>query len=60
MTEQVASFGVERAADTITEVDLSSDVKVIKGKKKSIKVVRLLLLLVPFRVQLVARTKKNL
>ena len=34
MTEQVASFGVERAADTITEVDLSNDVKVIKGKKE--------------------------
>ena len=54
MTEQVASFGVERAAYTITEVDLSND-----GKKKSIKVVRLLLLLEPFRAQSVARTKKN-
>lgn len=59
MTEQVASFGVERAADTITEVDLSNDVKALKGKKKSIKVVRLLLLLEPFRAQSVARTKKN-
>lgn len=34
MTEQVASFGVERAADTIIEVDLSDDVKVIKGNKE--------------------------
>lgn len=34
MTEQVASFGVERAADTIVEVDLSDDVKVIKGNKE--------------------------
>lgn len=34
MTEQVASFGVERAADAIVEVDLSGDVKVIKGKKE--------------------------
>ncbi|MGL9816853.1 thioredoxin-disulfide reductase [Enterococcus sp. DIV0098] len=33
MTEQAASFGVERAADTIVEVDFSNDVKVIKGKK---------------------------
>lgn len=33
MTEQTASFGVERAADTIVEVDFSNDVKVIKGKK---------------------------
>ncbi|MBU5361745.1 thioredoxin-disulfide reductase [Enterococcus raffinosus] len=34
MTEQVASFGVERAADTIVDVELSNDVKVIKGKKE--------------------------
>ncbi|MDU5336459.1 thioredoxin-disulfide reductase [Enterococcus sp.] len=34
MTEQVASFGVERAADTIIEVDLLDDVKVIKGNKE--------------------------
>lgn len=34
MTEQVASFGVERASDTIVEVDFSDDVKVIKGKKE--------------------------
>ncbi|WP_251864834.1 thioredoxin-disulfide reductase [Enterococcus malodoratus] len=33
MTEQAASFGVVRAADTIVEVDFSNDVKVIKGKK---------------------------
>ena len=33
MTEQTASFGVERAADTIVEVDFSNAVKVIKGKK---------------------------
>ena len=34
MTEQVSSFGVERAADTIIEVDLLDDVKVIKGNKE--------------------------
>lgn len=34
MTEQVASFGVERAADTIVDVELSNDMKVIKGKKE--------------------------
>lgn len=34
MTEQVVSFGVERASDTIVEVDFSDDVKVIKGKKE--------------------------
>lgn len=33
MTEQVASFGVERVSDTITEVHLAEDTKVIKGKK---------------------------
>lgn len=34
MSEQVASFGVERAADTIVDVELSNNVKVIKGKKE--------------------------
>lgn len=34
MSERVASFGVERAADTIVDVELSSEVKVLKGKKE--------------------------
>ncbi|HBV88633.1 thioredoxin-disulfide reductase [Desulfosporosinus sp.] len=31
MTKQVEKFGVERAQDTITSVDFSGDVKVVKG-----------------------------
>ena len=34
MTEQVASFGVERASDTIVEVDLANETKIITGKKE--------------------------
>ena len=33
MTKQVAKFGAERALDTITEVDFSGDVKVLRSKK---------------------------
>lgn len=33
MTHQSEKFGVERALDTITAVDFSGDVKVLKGKK---------------------------
>ena len=33
MTKQVEKFGAERALDTITEVDFSADVKVLRSKK---------------------------
>ena len=33
MVKQVESFGAERAADTITEVSLTGDIKIIKGLK---------------------------
>ena len=35
MTDQVASFGVERAADTIVDVDFSQETKVLRGKKET-------------------------
>lgn len=35
MTDQVASFGVERAADTIVDVDFSEETKVLRGKKET-------------------------
>lgn len=33
MSEQVKKFGIERAADCITAVDFSGEIKVLKGKK---------------------------
>lgn len=33
MSEQVMKFGIERAADCITSVDFSGEIKVLKGKK---------------------------
>lgn len=34
MSKQVETFGVERAADTIEAVELSGDIKVLKGRKQ--------------------------
>ena len=33
MTEQAKKFGAERVSDTIKEVSLEGDVKVLKGEK---------------------------
>ena len=37
MTEQAAKFGAERVSDTIKEVELNGDVKVLKSEKPSIR-----------------------
>ena len=36
MTEQAKKFGAERVSDTIKEVSLEGDVKVLKGDRKSV------------------------
>ena len=59
MTEQAKKFGAERVSDTIKEVSLEGDVKVLKGEKVSIRQRILSLLQVLMQDQSVARVRQS-
>ena len=59
MTEQAKKFGAERVSDTIKEVSLEGDVKVLKGERVSIRQRILSLLQVLMQDQSVARVRQS-
>ncbi len=59
MTEQAKKFGAERVSDTIKEVSLEGDVKVLKGEKVSIRQRILSLLQVLMQDQSAARVRQS-